>query len=107
MADVEHAGTPDAATHAAHAEHAEHKEPPYFLIFGVLLVLTLAEVGYAFLSLPQFWLAFGLIVMALWKAALVALYYMHLRFEPQRLWILAASPLPLVVILIVAVLQEF
>ena len=107
MADVEHATAPAGAVPAQQAEHTEHKEPPYFLIWVVLLVLTLAEVGYAFLELPQFWLAAGLIAMALWKAALVALYYMHLRFEPQRLWILAASPLPLVVILIVAVIQEF
>ena len=109
MADLEHAGAGTAPTPAAqeHAGHGEHKDPPYFLIWAVLLILTLAEVGYAFLSLPQFWLAFGLIVMAFWKAALVALYYMHLRWEPQRLWILAASPLPLVVILIVAVIQEF
>ena len=68
---------------------------------------TLAEVGYAFLELPKFWLAFGLIVMAIWKALLVALYYMHLRFEPKRLWVLAASPLPLAVILVIAVLTEF
>lgn len=109
MADsIEHAGAAHAAAPVEHTEgHAEHHDPPYILIWVVLLVLTLAEVGYAFLSLPQFWLAFGLIVMALWKAALVALYYMHLRWEPQRLWVLAASPLPLVVILIVAVLTEF
>lgn len=85
----------------------EHAEPPYFLIWVALLVLTLAEVGYAFLALPQFWLAFGLIVMAVWKALLVALYYMHLRFEPKRLWVLAASPLPLIAILILAVMTEF
>lgn len=109
MADsIEHAGAAHAAAPVEHAEgDAEHHDPPYILIWVVLLVLTLAEVGYAFLSLPQFWLAFGLIIMALWKAALVALYYMHLRWEPQRLWVLAASPLPLVVILIVAVLTEF
>jgi caa(3)-type oxidase subunit IV len=67
----------------------------------------MAEVGYAFLALPQWLLATGLILMALWKALLVALYYMHLKFEPRRLWILAASPLPLAVILVVAVLTEF
>jgi cytochrome c oxidase subunit 4 len=83
------------------------EEPRYFLIWGVLLVLTLAEVGYAFLELPKFWLAVGLIVMAIWKALLVALYYMHLRFEPKRMWVLAASPLPLAVILVVAVITEF
>ena len=87
--------------------HEEHHDPPYMLIWLVLLVMTMAEVGYAFLSLPKFWLALGLCVMAIWKAILVALYYMHLRWEPRRLWILVAAPMPLVVILIAAVLTEF
>ena len=87
--------------------HEEHHDPPYLLIWVVLLVMTMAEVGYAFLSLPKFWLALGLCVMAIWKAILVALYYMHLRWEPRRLWVLVAAPMPLVVILIAAVLTEF
>ena len=92
-------------TTESHGEQGHNA--PYMLIWGVLLVMTLAEVGYAFLSLPKFWLALGLMVMAVWKAILVALYYMHLRWEPRRLWVLVAVPLPLVVILITAVLTEF
>jgi caa(3)-type oxidase subunit IV len=46
-------------------------------------------------------------LMAVWKALLVALYYMHLRWEPRRLWVLAAAPLPLVAFLILAVLMEY
>jgi len=88
-------------------ETAEHKEPPYILVWGVLLLLTVAEVFFAFMEFPKAWLAFGLIVMAIWKALLVALYYMHLRFEPRRLWLLAAAPLPLAVILVLVVIQEF
>lgn len=88
-------------------EEPEAHEPRYFLIWGVLLVLTLAEVGYAFLALPQFWLAAGLIAMAVWKALLVALYYMHLRWEPRSLWFIVTAPLPLAVILVVAVITEF
>ncbi len=84
-----------------------HPQPRYILIWVILLVLTLAEVGYAFMDLPKIVLAIGLIAMAVWKALLVALYYMHLRYEPRRMWILAASPLPLAVILVVAVLTEF
>jgi len=84
----------------------EH-QPRYMLIWVILLVLTLAEVGYAFLDLPKVWLAVGLIIMAVWKAILVALYYMHLRFEPQRLWILAIAPLPLAVIMVMAIITEF
>jgi cytochrome c oxidase subunit 4 len=103
------ASSPSQPHDAAHAHEGEHKShnAPYMLIWGILLVLTLAEVGYAFLSLPKFWLALGLCVMAVWKALLVALFYMHLRWEPKRLWVLAASPLPLVAILILAVLMEY
>ncbi len=86
---------------------ATHSHPPYMIVWGVLFVLTMGEVFYAFMDLPKAWLAGGLIVMALWKALLVALYYMHLRFEPRRMWVLAASPLPLAVILVLVVLQEF
>lgn len=85
----------------------DHAEPRYILIWVVLLVLTMAEVGYAFMDLPKVWLATGLVIMALWKALLVAMYFMHLRYEPRRLWVLAASPLPLAVILVLAVITEF
>jgi len=84
-----------------------HPAPRYILIWGILLVLTLGEVGYAFLDLPKIVLGIGLVGMAIWKAVLVALYYMHLRFEPRRMWILAVSPLPLAVILLVVGLTEF
>ncbi len=106
--ETEHAAAPTAPEHGGAEPHeAGATDKTYFLVWGALFVITLAEVGYAFLSLPKFWLAIGLVIMAMWKALLVALYYMHLRFEPARLWILAASPLPLAVILVIAVLTEF
>jgi cytochrome c oxidase subunit 4 len=88
-------------------EEQEQAHPRYILIFVILLVLTLAEVGYAFLDLPRIVLALGLIFMAVWKAVLVAMYYMHLKYEPRRLWILAVSPIPLAFILVLAVITEF
>lgn len=100
--------TDEATSVEAHGTAGgEHAHPPYMLIWGVLVILTLLEVVYAFLSLPKFWLALGLIVMAIWKAVLVALYYMHLRFEPKRMWVLAVSPLPLIAILLLAVMTEY
>ncbi len=84
-----------------------HPKQPYILIWVILLVLTLAEVGYAFMDLPKIVLAIGLIGMAVWKALLVAIYYMHLRHEPRRMWILAASPLPLAVIMVMVVVTDF
>ena len=90
-------------------EEQEHKNPPYILIWIVLLVLTLAEVAMSLYmtNVSRVWLAVGLILMAVWKAVLVAMYYMHLKYEPRRLWILAVSPLPLAVILVLAVITEF
>ena len=87
----------------------EHSHPPYMLIWVVLLVLTLAEVAMSLYmtNVSKVVLAVGLIFMAVWKAVLVAMYYMHLRYEPARLWILAISPLPLAVILVLAVITEF
>ena len=87
----------------------EHSHPPYILIWVVLLVLTLAEVAMSLYmtNVSKVVLAVGLIFMAVWKAVMVAMYYMHLRYEPARLWILAISPLPLAVILVLAVITEF
>jgi cytochrome c oxidase subunit 4 len=84
-----------------------HKAPNYYLIWLVLFVLTLAELGVAFLSgLHAAVLITILLALAVWKALLVALYYMHLRFEPRRMWILAATPIPLVLIFLFVVLSE-
>ena len=88
-------------------EEQEQAHPRYILIWVILAVLTAAEVGYAFLDLPKVVLAVGLIFMAVWKAVMVAMYYMHLRYEPARLWIMAISPLPFGVILVLAVITEF
>ena len=87
----------------------EHSHPPYILIWVVLLVLTLAEVAMSLYmtNVSKVWLAVALIAMALWKAVLVAMYYMHLKYEPARLWILAVSPIPLAFILVLAVITEF
>ena len=94
------------------AEHdsvtpATHVKPNYYLIWVVLGVLTLAEVAVAFLSgMPKRVLVIILVLLAIWKAMLVAMYYMHLKFEPRKLWIVALAPLPLAVILVMVILTE-
>jgi cytochrome c oxidase subunit IV len=94
--------------HGAPGAHATpHKAPNYMLVWLFLFVLTVAEVLIAFVShLPEALLILILLGLAVWKALLVALYYMHLKFEPRRLWLVVMSPLPLVVILIGVVLME-
>ncbi|MFN2399948.1 MAG: cytochrome C oxidase subunit IV family protein [Gemmatimonadaceae bacterium] len=89
----------------AEAKHKSH--PNYIGVFIALAVLTAIELGVAFLPWPKTVLILLLIFLAVWKAVMVALYYMHLRFEPNRLRILAIAPLPLAVILVTAVITEY
>ena len=86
-------------------KHAKH--PPYIGIWVMLAVLTMVELTVAFLPWPKRTLILLLVGLAVWKALLVALYYMHLRFEPNRLRILAIAPLPLFAVLVCAVITEF
>jgi caa(3)-type oxidase subunit IV len=95
---------PEPATPSARPSHAH---PNYILIFVFLAILTAVELSVAFLPWPKTLIIFILIGMAFWKAGLVGLYYMHLRFEPNRLRILAIAPLPLFAVLVLAVITEF
>ena len=85
---------------------APHKHPPYMAIWFGLALLTAVELGVAFLPWSKLTLILLLIFLAVWKALMVALYFMHLRWERGRLRILAAAPLPFCVIFVVFILQE-
>lgn len=67
--------------HAAGAIHV-HVVPPSLLlaVFGGLLVLTVLTVGVTYVDLGQFniWIA---LLVAVAKAGLVAMYFMHLRWD--------------------------
>ena len=88
-------------------DEVKHSHPNYIAIFVALAVLTAIELGVAFLPWSKTTLILLLLGLAVWKALLLALYFMHLRFEPNRLRILAIAPLPLAVILVTAVITEY
>jgi caa(3)-type oxidase subunit IV len=84
-----------------------HKRPNYILIWVYLAVLTAAELGLAFeLPISRNWKLILLLFLAVWKAALVGLFFMHLKFERWNLRVLALVPLPLAVIFILAGMSE-
>ena len=84
-----------------------HSRPNYILIWVYLFVLTVSEGGAAFLShIPKQWLILILVFLAVWKALLVALFFMHLKFERWRLRAVFLVPLPLAIILVLAVITE-
>lgn len=83
-----------------------HSHPNYMGIFWVLLVLTIVEVALTFLGLPKLLLGSLLVILAVWKAALVAMYFMHLKFERRTLAMIAVVPFILCLFLILMLLPD-
>lgn len=79
-------GAPAAAHGAnAHAAHAPNRRE-YWMIFVVLFVLTVLEVGVAQVpGIGRGLMTSALILLALTKAACVGLFYMHLKHETKIL----------------------
>jgi len=86
------------ATHSA--EELAHEERRYLQIFLILGILTVLEVGVIYMPIPHFVIATSLIILAATKAALVALYYMHLANEKTLLTWIALTPAILCVFLL-------
>lgn len=62
---------------------ASHKQ--YFVIFFLLFVLTVLEVGCTQIGLAKLTVGLLLVAMALSKAGMVAFYYMHLGSETRAM----------------------
>lgn len=89
-------------------EHsASAAAPRYLLVWGALAVLTAVEVGIAFIGLPRKMTILVLIALAIWKALLVALYFMHLKYEPKGIRIIALAPILPAILLVVIIMTEF
>ena len=81
---------------AVSSHEVDHAEPNYIAIFIYLAVLTVLELIVAYAPIPKSVMIGGLVGLAWTKAALVAMYFMHLRFERRTLAIVAIVPVLLV-----------
>src|SRR5215510_5774080 len=86
--------------------HAQHEEPNYMNIFWALAVLTVIEIGVVYLPASRLLIGFLLVALACTKATLVAMYFMHLKFERSTLGIIALTPMVLCVFLIFMLLPD-
>jgi len=83
-----------------------HSASAYIKIFYILLVLTIAEVAIVYMGLPKLLLAGLLVIFAVWKASLVAMHFMHLKFEKKTLAVVALAPFVLCVFLILMLTSD-
>jgi cytochrome c oxidase subunit 4 len=82
-------------------EKRTHAQPNYMAIFWWLFGLTVLEVCYSvFTHPPKLVLMTVLVGLAIIKATMVALFFMHLRYERKSLGIIVASTLILGAILV-------
>ncbi len=83
---------------AAHAK-AHPSARTYVFVFAWLAVMTAIEVLVASAGLPETLKVAILVVLAVVKAALVVLFYMHLRYDSFYYWIILLVPIFFVVLL--------
>ncbi|HEX9926281.1 MAG TPA: cytochrome C oxidase subunit IV family protein [Anaerolineae bacterium] len=84
-----------------------HAKRPYIKVFVALAVLTAVEVGVARLGgLPQLVFISLLATLAIAKALLVALFYMHLRYDHTILAIIGGFPFFLAVVMALVILAD-
>ena len=88
------------------AENGHKEHPKYFKIFWWLLALTIIEVAVAIPEYAVVLKAILLIGLACSKAALVAIYFMHLKFEKRTLTIIVLTPFIICVFLVFALMPD-
>jgi cytochrome c oxidase subunit 4 len=78
----------------------------YFLIFITLIILTLITVDVAFYNFGflNIYIAMGI---ATFKALLVVLYFMHLRYNPRLVWIFAGAGLLWLIIMFTLTVADY
>jgi cytochrome c oxidase subunit IV len=86
----------------AHAKHG----PSYMAIFWWLAVLTVIEIAVIFTPLAKIVIGVLLVSLAVAKASLVALYFMHLRLETKTLGYIALTPLMIGTLLVLVLLPD-
>ena len=92
------------ATHTP--EQLQQEERRYLQVFAWLAVLTAVEIAVIYMPIPRLAIGLMLVVLAATKAALVALFYMHLAFEKRTLTYIALTPAVLCVLLVFALLPD-
>jgi cytochrome c oxidase subunit IV len=84
----------------------EHKHPNYMAIFWTLAILTVVEIAVVFLPFGKMINGTMLTALAISKAALVAMYFMHLKFETRTLGLIAVTPLAIATLLVFVILPD-
>jgi cytochrome c oxidase subunit 4 len=79
----------------------------YVIICVLLVLLTFLTTGISFIHLPTIWHLWLGVIIGACKAALVALFFMHVLYSPKLTWLLIAVVFFWMVILFVLTLTDY
>jgi len=77
----------------------------YLVVWGALVVLTAVTVAVSYVHLGMMNVVVALLVASV-KASLVALFFMHLRYESKLVWGFALTPVFFLVLIIAGTLLD-
>lgn len=77
----------------------------YIVVWGALVVLTAVTVAVSYVHLGMMNVVVALLVASV-KASLVALFFMHLRYENRLVWGFALTPIFFLVLIIAGTLSD-
>jgi cytochrome c oxidase subunit 4 len=78
----------------------------YLAIYGWLLGLTVLEVGVVLAGWPKGAVVSMLVSTAIAKALLIALYFMHLKFDRRVIWWLPGIPVVVGIVFVLALFPD-
>lgn len=77
----------------------------YLVVWGALIVLTAVTVAVSYVHLGLMNVVVALLVASV-KASLVALFFMHLRYESRLVWGFALTPIFFLLLIIAGTLSD-
>lgn len=93
------------ATHSHAEKHHITTNKTYVIVWITLMVLTAVTVYVSYINFGILNIVIALVVASI-KASIVALYFMHLKFEDSITWVFALFPLSLLALLIAMTITD-
>ena len=86
-------------------EHHITTNKTYIIVWLALMILTAVTVYVSYINFGILNIVIALVVASI-KASVVALYFMHLKFEDSITWVFALFPLSLLALLIALTITD-
>ncbi len=92
-------------THTHTEDHHITSNKTYIIVWLALMVMTVVTVYISYINFGVLNIVIALVVASI-KASIVALYFMHLKFEDSITWVFALFPLSLLALLIAMTMTD-